>query len=458
MDSFETTDPISAYALGFLISELKQVETSLTSPWNIRIWSRASLSEELQRVYEKINRTLASLTAYLGTEYPLKKIDIVALPGSNFVRPIDIWGLMLFKESDLLGHGYYNLAQELIYNWLGAYVTPEWYSDMHLNKAIAAFLGSVTAIEIDNGTEFEGKYPMTILYSIYYEFSKRYPHNRITGMKQETKSSKTELVLRMLNYTLGEATFKKAIQNLISQHKFKTFTSEDVWNALTKQAREDKKICSKTNINDIANSWISQDRIPLVSVKRDYKGKAALVTQRVFLRERPHDVPEREKMLWWIPLVVDREDKLDFGNYTPAMWMKNERQVTLKDMPDSDKFIIINPAEIGPFLVNYDEKNWNLIAAYLQSDKRTEIPVFTRAKLLHDAWNLAYAGNLSFANALNMTLFMKHERDHLVWNPVFTFIDHIGRHIDMSPVHKKFEVSPLICRIFFLKINSLFKI
>lgn len=72
--------------------------------------------------------------------------------------------------------------------------------------------------------------------------------------------------------------------------------------------------------------------------------------------------------------------------------------------------------------------------------------------MLHDAWNLAYAGDLSFATAFNMTLFMKYEREHLVWNPVFTFIDHIGRHIDMSNVHKKFEVSishmsecPLFC-------------
>lgn len=69
--------------------------------------------------------------------------------------------------------------------------------------------------------------------------------------------------------------------------------------------------------------------------------------------------------------------------------------------------------------------------------------VHFRAKLLHDAWNLAYAGDLSFATAFNMTLFMKYERDHLVWNPVFTFIDHIGRHIDMSNVHKKFEVNCL---------------
>lgn len=64
-----------------------------------------------------------------------------------------------------------------------------------------------------------------------------------------------------------------------------------------------------------------------------------------------------------------------------------------------------------------------------------------RAKLLHDAWNLAYAGDLHFETALNMTLFMTSERNHVVWNPVFTFIDQVGRRIEMSSVHKKFEVS-----------------
>lgn len=70
-----------------------------------------------------------------------------------------------------------------------------------------------------------------------------------------------------------------------------------------------------------------------------------------------------------------------------------------------------------------------------------------RSKLLHDAWNLAYAGDLSFATALNMTLFMKFERNHIVWNPVFTFIDQIGRHIDMPEVHKRFEATNKMCSI-----------
>lgn len=99
-----------------------------------------------------------------------------------------------------------------------------------------------------------------------------------------------------------------------------------------------------------------------------------------------------------------------------------------------------NDLDTGPFPVNYDEKNWNLLAQFLQTPNRDKIPVNTRAKLLHDAWNLAYAGDLNFGVALNMTLFLKYEREFLAWNPIFSMIDHIGRHIDSSSVHKKFQV------------------
>lgn len=57
---------------------------------------------------------------------------------------------------------------------------------------------------------------MTTLYSIYYEFSKRYPHSRITGLKQETTCTKTELVLRMLNYTIGENSFKNGLRQMFA--------------------------------------------------------------------------------------------------------------------------------------------------------------------------------------------------------------------------------------------------
>lgn len=81
-----------------------------------------------------------------------------------------------------------------------------------------------------------------------------------------------------------------------------------------------------------------------------------------------------------------------------------------------------------------------MLSEYLQGPNFETIPVITRAKLLHDAWNLAYADELDFQTALNLTLFLRHEKSHVVWEPFFTMIDHIGRRIEGSPVFDKFTV------------------
>uniref|UniRef100_A0A182NAG4 Aminopeptidase n=1 Tax=Anopheles dirus TaxID=7168 RepID=A0A182NAG4_9DIPT len=444
IDVFRQTPPMSTFTFGFLVSDLLQVpsmadERDDLKP-TVRVWARRDFQKNVADVEQRVRVALKKLQEYWGVALPLAKLDVVALPGFSYVKPADNWGLIVFKESEVT-RGYYNLAQELVYQWLGSWITPHWWSDAHVNKAIAGFLSADTATKIDGGDEFEGKYPMTILYSIYYEFSKRYPHSRITAMKQETTCSKTELVLRMLNYTLGEGTFRRGLQRFIQHREYRTFDGDDVWEALTKQAHLDQRLCESVTVNEVVNSWITKDRIPMVRVVRSYANRTATVTQRLYLRERPHDVPEQDKMLWWIPIVVVAQDRLDFRNVSAAKWMRQVREVQLEELPGPDEFIIVNPEEIGPFPVNYDERNWNLLATFLQREEsRTLIPVYTRAKLLHDAWNLAYAGDLSFGTAFNMTLFMRYERNHLVWNPVFTLIDHIGRHIDMSAVHKKFEM------------------
>lgn len=66
-------------------------------------------------------------------------------------------------------------------------------------------------------------WPMTMLYSIYYEFSKRYPHGKSTAIKQDSSSAKTELVFRMLNYTLGERTFKHGLQKFMTDRLVSEF-------------------------------------------------------------------------------------------------------------------------------------------------------------------------------------------------------------------------------------------
>ncbi|XP_056632551.1 aminopeptidase N [Diorhabda sublineata] len=439
-DTFKKSPVMATFSIGIVISEFSNITFNVTADKDFRltIWARPDFINAIQNISEKVIDAIKVLEEFWQTPYPLPKLDIFALPNYQSTRPADSWGVLLFKESELVSRCSWQIIHELVYQWLGALATPFWWSDAHINNALVRYVAAHTSLKMHECDTFYN-WPMTMLYSNYYEFSKRYPYGKSTAIKQDSSSSKTELVFRMLNYTLGETTFVHGMQRFMMDRQYKTFFGDDVWLSLTEQARFDEKLPQPITINEIAASWITKDRLPVVSVTRNYEDNTANLSQKVYLRERPHDVPDQEKFLWWIPIILVTQNHLDFRNSTPITWMKRERDIQLKDLPGKDSFIIVNPEEIGPFPVNYDEKNWNMLADFLCSENRQKIPVYTRAKLLHDAWNLAYAGELNFATALNMTLFLQNEREYLVWDPVFTFIDHIGRHIDSTSAHKKFQ-------------------
>lgn len=70
----------------------------------------------------------------------------------------------------------------------------------------------------------------------------------------------------------------------------------------------------------------------------------------MYLRERPHDVPDAAKMSWWAPLVIARENSFDFYKHITITWMKNKKELDINDLPGEGQFIIVNPEEIGKSL------------------------------------------------------------------------------------------------------------
>ncbi|GBP64100.1 Aminopeptidase N [Eumeta japonica] len=275
---FEKTPPMSTFTLGLVIADLKQLGETIEykdeygNDIELRLWGRQEYLTALKGVDEKIHKVFSEIARYWRVPLPLRKLDVVALPNYQGVKPADNWGLIVFnytlegglrnslrkpsnpnefglisfvlistlalddargpddedfRESDLSNRGYLQLTQEVLYQWLGAFTTPDWWWYAHLNKGLVGFLAAKTAFQIDNGVEMEGKWPMTVLYSLYYEFGKPYPHSRITGMKQEMECTKIELLFRMFNYTLGADTFDKGVRTFLDTRKFITFLVRD---------------------------------------------------------------------------------------------------------------------------------------------------------------------------------------------------------------------------------------
>ncbi|KAH8241899.1 hypothetical protein KR038_003868, partial [Drosophila bunnanda] len=444
VDFFDVTGPMSTHTFSFVISKLQKSDKvyKTTSPNipTINIWHNKIASEILMEIKRKFDIAHESIKDFFNATLPFAKFDVIAIPDLPSYRYMSHYGMLIVRESELQKNGIFEIMRATMYQWIGVCITPDWWSEANVNKALISFLTSELVIEITGEAEFNGKYPMTILYSLYYELSKRYPHSRITGMKQELTSYKIELTIRMLKHVLGMESFKNGIRQFIAEYKNMSYKGPDLWNTLSKQAKIDKTLDNELNILEISESWLKQSRLPIIKINRHYESRTATIQQKIYLRERPHDIPDQDKMLWWIPLLLITQDTLNFFN-SSYFWMKKTKQIQISNLPPQYQFIIVNPEEIGPFPVNYDEKNWNMLSNFLQTENGIKvIPVYTRAKLLHDAWNLAYAGDLNFETALNMTLFLKNERNHVVWNPVFTFIDQIGRRIEMSSVYKKFEL------------------
>ncbi|XP_039301363.1 aminopeptidase N-like [Nilaparvata lugens] len=144
---------------------------------------------------------------------------------------------------------------------------------------------------------------------------------------------------------------------------------------------------------------------------------------------------------WWIPIVMVIQPNDFYFNWTtvmPSLWLKPNHNSTShqldKKQDVKEKYIVVNPANVGLFLVNYDLDNWKLLTARID-----EMPETVRAQLLHDAISLALAGKLDMITMLNVTTFLKREQAPLVWKTFFPLGDRLRKMLVGTSAQKMFE-------------------
>ena len=83
----------------------------------------------------------------------------------------------------------------------------------------------------------------------------------------------------MFNYTLGEELFRKGVQKLVDdktpkekvERNMRRFYANDIFKRLDEVVQETNySLPTGLSINSIAAPWINRDRVPLVTVVRDY--------------------------------------------------------------------------------------------------------------------------------------------------------------------------------------------
>lgn len=132
------------------------------------------------------------------------------------------------------------------------------------------------------------------------------------------------------------------------------------------------------------------------------------------------DNPVPEDTVWWVPLTYSH----DFSLHPTTAWMSTATRTLVSLAATKDQWVIFNVNQAGFYRVAYDEANYNMITDQLIAAHGL-ISIPNRAQLLDDAFVLAKINRVSYSIAMDLTLYLKYEREYVPWRSVLDELNYL---------------------------------
>nr|CAD7438190.1 unnamed protein product [Timema bartmani] len=407
-DRFEESEKMSTYLVAYIVCdfEYKSAMTEGEHPVEYRIWARPDAVNQTDYALEVGPKILQYYEKYFDYDYPLPKMDMIALPDFNS-GAMENWGLVTYRETALLYDPMVSsatskqsvasvIAHELAHQWFGNLVTMSWWTDLWLNEGFATYVAI-----------------LGVNHALLQLCNRMY-------------------ILRMMYLFLGEDVFRKGVNQYIKDNLYGNARQDDLWEMLTTQAHTAGALPEDLTIKAIMDTWTLQTGFPVITAVRDYEHGTATVTQKRFLADVKTDdddeVSSSDESCWIIPLSHTNEKEVDFNNTKAKTWVscnKTETQVT--EMPSADQWVIFNIKATAAMRVNYDEKNWDLLTKVLNGGKHESINVINRVALIDDVMHLAWTKDLDYKIALGILDYLTQEAEYLPWRTALSNLNVINR-------------------------------
>lgn len=413
-DHYYKTLPMSTYLVAFIMSDL-QSSGIITLPSGLRfqVFSRRDALPQTRYASEIGPKILTYFEDYFNIKYPLPKLDLAAIPDFGFTG-MENWGLITFRESGLLYDTSISSLQdkqkialvtghELAHQWFGNLVTPSWWDDVWLKEGFATYIGLQAVDYVEPTWLIKMQFVIDTLHAALVIDSLLSSHQisvpiedpkDITQIFDGISYAKGASIIRMMSHFLSEENFKTGVTQYLLTYQYKNANQNQLWDVLTEHIK-DSSLPQDVTIKDIMDSWTLQAGYPVITVQRDYNNRSVLLTQERFLLSGKKN---KSDALWWVPISYTTQSELDFNNTQPKVWLKDTKSYVMFSGIDSSQWLLLNLHNTGYFRVNYDERNWKMLA-----DDFYNLPELIRGQLLNDALSLARAGLLKYSLALNLT-------------------------------------------------------
>lgn len=422
--TFNNTPPMSTYLLAFIVGELKKVESN---DFRVPVRVFAPPDQDIERGRFSVDlaaRTLAFYEKKFNSEFPLPKMDMVAIPDFS-AGAMENWGLITYRVVDLLfdektsGAGTKKrvaevVQHELAHQWFGNLVTMDFWEGLWLNEGFATWMSWYSSDSFYPEWKVWQGYVTDDLQSALALDSLRSSHpievpikraDEINQIFDAISYSKGSCVLRMISKYLGEETFLEGIRRYLKKHAYGNTKTEDLWAALSDASGKD--------VRKTMEIWTKNVGYPVVTVTEDAKNSSIHVKQNRFLRT--HDVkPEEDKTLYPVTLAL-RTDK---GVDEEITLTDREREIKL---PSLD-FFKLNADHSGIYRTYYSPERLTKLGEQAKAGK---LSVEDRAGMVGDAGALASSGYSPSSGTLSLLKGFSHESEFVVWEQIMTWLGSI---------------------------------
>ncbi|XP_021076862.1 leucyl-cystinyl aminopeptidase isoform X2 [Mus pahari] len=443
-DEFSESVKMSTYLVAFIVGEMR----NLSQDVNGTLVSVYAVPEKIGQVHHALDTTIKLLEFYQNyfeIQYPLKKLDLVAIPDFE-AGAMENWGLLTFREETLLYDNATSsvadrklvtkiIAHELAHQWFGNLVTMQWWNDLWLNEGFATFMEyfSVEKIfkELNSYEDFLDARFKTMrkdsLNSSHPISSSVQSSEQIEEMFDSLSYFKGASLLLMLKSYLSEDVFRHAVILYLHNHSYAAIQSDDLWDSFN-------EVTDKTlDVKKMMKTWTLQKGFPLVTVQR--KGTELLLQQeRFFLSMQPEIQASDTSHLWHIPISYVTDGR-DYAEHRSVSLLDKKSDVI--NLTEQVQWVKVNSNMTGYYIVHYAHDDWTALInqlkrnPYVLSDK-------DRANLINNIFELAGLGKVPLRMAFDLIDYLKNETHTapitealLQTNLIYNLLEKLG-HMDLS--------------------------
>jgi alanyl aminopeptidase len=411
--SFKKTPPMSSYLIALIVGDFDKTPiTGLSVPGYI--YSPKGTGGETGFTIKHTPKIFKALETYFGIDYPYEKLDFVAVPDFAF-GAMENAGLVTYRTELLLvgdtatanqAEDTLNvIAHELAHMWYGDLVTMKWWDDLWLNEAFATWMAQKVLAQYYPQYQSNLNLPQE---GAFYEdgLAATKPIRKEIITEDDITDglglnyTKGHAILSMIEQTIGEDNFQKAVQKYMKKHSWKNTVADDLWQAFAEHSTFD--------ITDIADTFLNQ--AGYASVNFNEKGE---VTQKRF-RNYGSEMAEQN---WLIPLTI--KYKLN-GEIAHQQLLLTDKKLTAYSLIEADWFLPVTNGN-GYFRWKMPEKQFNALL-----EDMNELTDREKLALLSNSRGLLASGEITISEHLALLTQLTKELNPIVFLKALELIKLIG--------------------------------